>query len=196
MENEVKKYISSLDIFLFETELLKKNLKTKDIIILASIEKTKKRLFELRKDLEQMGKMRFDSDADFRVFDPLFSKVDETREKAKKKKELDEFDLFSKILKMEAPKKKKVAVNDIDMQLWLSYNNIKELIKNLHTVLWKDVDWKVQPEDITTDSDVKKYYKKALLLVHPDKVNDENKPRATQIYIKLSETYKRVNLSV
>ncbi|NWT48674.1 GAK kinase, partial [Chroicocephalus maculipennis] len=51
--------------------------------------------------------------------------------------------------------------------------NIRALISTLHTVLWEGENkWKpVSIADLVTPEQVKKYYRKAVLVVHPDKVS-------------------------
>lgn len=50
--------------------------------------------------------------------------------------------------------------------------NIRALLSTLHTVLWEgETRWKpVGMADLVTPDQVKKYYRKAALVVHPDKV--------------------------
>lgn len=50
--------------------------------------------------------------------------------------------------------------------------NIRALLSTLNTVLWDgETRWKpVSMADLVTPDQVKKYYRKAALVVHPDKV--------------------------
>ena len=50
--------------------------------------------------------------------------------------------------------------------------NIRALLSTLHTVLWEgETRWRpVGMADLVTPDHVKKYYRKAVLIVHPDKV--------------------------
>lgn len=50
--------------------------------------------------------------------------------------------------------------------------NIRALLSTLNTVLWDgETRWKpVSMADLVTPDQVKKYYRKAVLVVHPDKV--------------------------
>lgn len=50
--------------------------------------------------------------------------------------------------------------------------NIRALLSTLHTVLWDDEDrWKpVSMAELVTPEQVKKFYRRAALVVHPDKV--------------------------
>ena len=54
--------------------------------------------------------------------------------------------------------------------------NIRALLSTLHTVLWDgEIRWKpVSMADLVTPDQVKKYYRKAVLVVHPDKVQDNS----------------------
>lgn len=55
--------------------------------------------------------------------------------------------------------------------------NIRALLCSLHTVLWEDEHrWKqCGMHDLVTADQVKKVYRKAVLSVHPDKVNITSK---------------------
>lgn len=52
--------------------------------------------------------------------------------------------------------------------------NIRALLSTMHTVLWEgETRWKpVGMADLVTPEQVKKVYRKAVLVVHPDKVRD------------------------
>lgn len=54
--------------------------------------------------------------------------------------------------------------------------NIRALLSTLHTVLWEDEErWKpVSMADLVTPDQVKKFYRRAALVVHPDKVQYNN----------------------
>lgn len=51
--------------------------------------------------------------------------------------------------------------------------NIRALMSTMHTVLWDgETRWKpVGMSELVTPDQVKKYYRKAVLVVHPDKVH-------------------------
>lgn len=51
--------------------------------------------------------------------------------------------------------------------------NIRALLSTMHTVLWEgETRWKpVGMADLVTPEQVKKVYRKAVLVVHPDKVS-------------------------
>lgn len=52
--------------------------------------------------------------------------------------------------------------------------NIRALLSTMHTVLWEgETRWKpVGMADLVTPEQVKKVYRKAVLVVHPDKVRN------------------------
>jgi len=54
--------------------------------------------------------------------------------------------------------------------------NIRALLSTLNTVLWEgETRWRpVGMADLVSPDQVKKYYRKAVLIVHPDKVQDNN----------------------
>lgn len=58
--------------------------------------------------------------------------------------------------------------------------NIRALLSTMHTVLWEgETRWKpVGMADLVTPEQVKKVYRKAVLVVHPDKVRA---PHWTQV---------------
>jgi len=48
--------------------------------------------------------------------------------------------------------------------------NIRALLCSLHTVLWEDTKWQeVGMHQLVSQAEVKKFYRKACLTVHPDK---------------------------
>lgn len=53
--------------------------------------------------------------------------------------------------------------------------NIRALLSTMHTVLWEgETRWKpVGMADLVTPEQVKKVYRKAVLVVHPDKVRQK-----------------------
>lgn len=73
-------------------------------------------------------------------------------------------------------------------------NSIKILLCTLHTVMWEGSDWKVMGMDKLSDpSQVKKSYRRAILITHPNKVNQsptEQKFIANRIFAALNEAWK------
>lgn len=61
--------------------------------------------------------------------------------------------------------------------------NIRALLSTMHTVLWEgETRWKpVGMADLVTPEQVKKIYRKAVLVVHPDKVRVHHRPSFARI---------------
>lgn len=72
--------------------------------------------------------------------------------------------------------------------------DIRALLSSLHTVLWENSGWQqVTIGDLLGAGSVKKAYRKATLLVHPDKhQNDdgETQYRADRIFDAIQESFK------
>ena len=61
-------------------------------------------------------------------------------------------------------------------------NHIKVLLCTLHTVMWQGNKWGVVGMDkLTQPNQVKKFYRKAMMMCHPDKITRESEP--DKIYI-------------
>uniref|UniRef100_A0A8C3RSM0 Cyclin-G-associated kinase n=1 Tax=Chelydra serpentina TaxID=8475 RepID=A0A8C3RSM0_CHESE len=70
--------------------------------------------------------------------------------------------------------------------------NIRALISTLHTVLWEGENkWKpIGMADLVTPEQVKKYYRKAVLVVHPDKATGQPYEQyAKMIFMELSDAW-------
>nr|XP_014351407.1 PREDICTED: cyclin-G-associated kinase [Latimeria chalumnae] len=70
--------------------------------------------------------------------------------------------------------------------------NIRALISTLHTVLWEgETRWKtVSMADLVTPDQVKKYYRKAVLVVHPDKATGQPYEQyAKMIFMELNDAW-------
>ncbi|XP_076320143.1 cyclin-G-associated kinase-like isoform X1 [Tachypleus tridentatus] len=69
--------------------------------------------------------------------------------------------------------------------------NIRALLCSLHTVLWDSARWQeVGMHQLVTTADVKKFYRKACLAVHPDKqVGTENESLAKLIFMELNDAW-------
>jgi len=89
----------------------------------------------------------------------------------------------------------------VEMDSWAktadgqNYKDVKVLISTMHTVLWPDSGWKELPlsELLGGKAAVKKWYYKAILVVHPDKqseANAEQQVRADRIFQALNHAFK------
>ncbi|XP_062985185.1 cyclin-G-associated kinase isoform X2 [Elgaria multicarinata webbii] len=70
--------------------------------------------------------------------------------------------------------------------------NIRALLSTLHTVLWEgETKWKpVGMADLVTPDHVKKYYRKAVLVVHPDKATGQPYEQyAKMIFMELNDAW-------
>uniref|UniRef100_A0ACB8ES19 Uncharacterized protein n=1 Tax=Sphaerodactylus townsendi TaxID=933632 RepID=A0ACB8ES19_9SAUR len=70
--------------------------------------------------------------------------------------------------------------------------NIRALLSTLHTVLWEgETKWKpVGMADLVTPDQVKKYYRKAVLVVHPDKATGQSYEQyAKMIFMELNDAW-------
>ncbi|KAM4808859.1 cyclin-G-associated kinase [Rhinophrynus dorsalis] len=70
--------------------------------------------------------------------------------------------------------------------------NIRALISTLHTVLWEgETRWKpVNMAELVTPDQVKKYYRKAVLVVHPDKATGQPYEQyAKMIFMELNDAW-------
>ncbi|KAM9858001.1 LOW QUALITY PROTEIN: cyclin-G-associated kinase [Aulostomus maculatus] len=70
--------------------------------------------------------------------------------------------------------------------------NIRALLSTLHTVLWEgETRWKpVGMADLVTPDQVKKYYRKAVLVVHPDKATGKPYEQyAKMIFMELNDAW-------
>ncbi|XP_034452364.1 cyclin-G-associated kinase isoform X2 [Hippoglossus hippoglossus] len=70
--------------------------------------------------------------------------------------------------------------------------NIRALLSTLHTVLWEgETRWRpVGMADLVTPDHVKKYYRKAVLIVHPDKATDQPYEHyAKMIFMELNDAW-------
>lgn len=70
--------------------------------------------------------------------------------------------------------------------------NIRALISTLHTVLWEgETKWKyVNMSELVTPDQVKKYYRKAVLVVHPDKATGQPYEHyAKMIFMELNDAW-------
>lgn len=80
-----------------------------------------------------------------------------------------------------------------------NHGNIRGLLATLHSVLWEDSGWvKLSVGDILDSAQVKKAYRKANLIVHPDKVRQKNGTEdqtaiADMVFDVLKEAWSQFN---
>ncbi|KAG8073870.1 hypothetical protein GUJ93_ZPchr0006g43339 [Zizania palustris] len=91
------------------------------------------------------------------------------------------------------------VVEDVSDEFVLRNNEDKELLKVVHMVLWPESGWKPVPlVDIIEGAAVKKAYQKALLCLHPDKLQQRGaamhqKYIAEKVFDILQESWKEFN---
>ena len=81
---------------------------------------------------------------------------------------------------------------------WATNNNEKKNVRNLltsmHAVLWPDSGWKpVGLGDVIDSKKVKLFYRKAMLVVHPDRcsaLNGETRFIAKRVFEAINEAYQ------
>jgi hypothetical protein len=74
--------------------------------------------------------------------------------------------------------------------------NIRALLCSLHKVLWAgETRWQpVGMQQLVTANDVKKVYRKAVLVVHPDKLSDHPEVElARLIFLELNDAWAQFN---
>lgn len=76
-----------------------------------------------------------------------------------------------------------------------SFKDIRTLLSTMHNVVWQGSGWQQLSlaELVAKDSNVKKYYRKAILMCHPDKQTEadpEQQVRADRIFNALNEAFK------
>eukprot|EP00933_Yihiella_yeosuensis_P052080 TRINITY_DN5006_c1_g1_i1.p1 TRINITY_DN5006_c1_g1~~TRINITY_DN5006_c1_g1_i1.p1 ORF type:complete len:364 (+),score=96.90 TRINITY_DN5006_c1_g1_i1:107-1198(+) len=76
-----------------------------------------------------------------------------------------------------------------------AYKDIRTLLSTLHTVIWKGSGWEPLPlsELVAGPGKVKSFYRKAILLAHPDRhqgAEIEQQVRADRIFNALNEAFK------
>ena len=63
-------------------------------------------------------------------------------------------------------------------------NHIKVLLCSLHSVLWEGNNWQIVGMDKMNDpNQVKKFYRKAMMMCHPDKINVNTVQNADKVFI-------------
>lgn len=75
-----------------------------------------------------------------------------------------------------------------------NFKDIRSLLVTLHEVMWEESGWKpLGMSELIQDGRIKRNYHKAILLVHPDKQQDnaEQQVRADRIFNALNESYNK-----
>lgn len=69
--------------------------------------------------------------------------------------------------------------------------NIRALLCSMHKVLWDECKWEpVGMQQLVSAADVKKIYRKAVLVVHPDKLTDHPQVNlARMIFVELNDAW-------
>ena len=107
-----------------------------------------------------------------------------------------------KALAMEQAERSRSAGNlDAEIRRWATgkEGNLRALLSSLHLVLWPETNWKpVSLTDLITGMSVKKAYQRAILCVHPDKVQQkgatvQQKYIAEKVFDLLKEAFAKFN---
>jgi len=107
-------------------------------------------------------------------------------------------------IKEEKTKADKVQLNNklsTEMDRWAktsdgtSFKDIRTLLSTMHTVIWQDSGWEALSlaELVAKDGNVKRYYRKAIVLCHPDRHQEadaDRQVRADRIFQALNEAFK------
>ena len=107
-----------------------------------------------------------------------------------------------KALAMEQAERSRASGNlDAEIRRWATgkEGNLRALLSSLHLVLWPETNWKpVSLTDLITGMSVKKAYQRAILCVHPDKVQQkgatvQQKYIAEKVFDLLKEAFAKFN---
>ncbi|CAM6079686.1 unnamed protein product [Sphagnum tenellum] len=119
-------------------------------------------------------------------------------------KVLDEKHQRDMALQMEQDERHRSAGNlDAEIRRWSmgKEGNLRALLSSLHLMLWPECNWKpVSLTDLITGPSVKKAYQRAILCVHPDKVQQkgatvQQKYIAEKVFDLLKEAFAKFNAS-
>ncbi len=117
-------------------------------------------------------------------------------------KVLDEKHQRDMALQMEQDERHRSAGNlDAEIRRWSmgKEGNLRALLSSLHLMLWPECNWKpVSLTDLITGPSVKKAYQRAILCVHPDKVQQkgatvQQKYIAEKVFDLLKESFAKFN---
>ncbi|UMM38434.1 hypothetical protein L5515_009849 [Caenorhabditis briggsae] len=91
---------------------------------------------------------------------------------------------------------KNLTPEEIKIRDWTQgkERNIRALLGSLHNVLWDGADRWNQPSmgDLLTPDQIKKHYRKACLVVHPDKLTGSpHLPLAKMVFTELNDAYSK-----
>uniref|UniRef100_A0A1I7V2V8 J domain-containing protein n=1 Tax=Caenorhabditis tropicalis TaxID=1561998 RepID=A0A1I7V2V8_9PELO len=91
---------------------------------------------------------------------------------------------------------KNLTPEEIQIRDWTQgkERNIRALLGSLHNVLWEGADRWNQPSmgDLLTPEQIKKHYRKACLVVHPDKLTGSpHLPLAKMVFTELNDAYSK-----
>jgi hypothetical protein len=109
-----------------------------------------------------------------------------------------------KALAMEQAERSRASGNlDAEIRRWATgkEGNLRALLSSLHLVLWPEANWKpLSLTDLITGISVKKAYQRAILCVHPDKVQQkgatvQQKYIAEKVFDLLKEAFAKFNSS-
>jgi hypothetical protein len=107
-----------------------------------------------------------------------------------------------KALAMEQAERSRASGNlDAEIRRWATgkEGNLRALLSSLHLVLWPETNWKpLSLTDLITGISVKKAYQRAILCVHPDKVQQkgatvQQKYIAEKVFDLLKEAFAKFN---
>ena len=117
-------------------------------------------------------------------------------------KALQEKNQRDRALQREQEERQRFSSNlDAEVRRWSAgkEGNLRALLSTLHLMLWPECNWKVVSlTDLITGPSVKKAYQKAILCVHPDKVqqkgaNVQQKYIAEKVFDLLKDAYAKFN---
>lgn len=115
---------------------------------------------------------------------------------------LQEKNMRDQALQREQEERQRFASSlDADVRRWSvgKEGNLRALLSTLHMMLWPECNWKiVSMSDLVSGPSVKKAYQRAILCVHPDKVqqkgaNVKQKYIAEKVFDLLKDAYAKFN---
>lgn len=129
--------------------------------------------------------------------------VAQREEEVRKRVEQAQQDNTQRQAEEEAMKASKVQASNklcLELDRWAKtpdgtgFKDIRSLLSTQHEVLWAECDWKpVALSELIQDGAIKKQYRKAIVVVHPDKMKSadpDKQVRADRIFQALNEAFK------